>query len=102
MERRLKLQSEFENILGSRNVYYQPPASVKLLYPCIVYYKAGVRKYNANDGRYITTDQYEVTVIDRNPDSEIPNKILKRFPMCSFDRSFFSDNLNHSVFTLYY
>lgn len=102
MVNRLELQTEFETILGSRNVYFQPPTSVKLKYPCIVYSKSGVDKLNANDKGYRTINKYEVTVIDYDPDSEIYETILMHFPMCSFDRQFTSDNLNHWVLTLYY
>ena len=37
MANRLDLQALLEDLLGSRNVYYQPPESVKMNYPAIVY-----------------------------------------------------------------
>ena len=99
---RLELHEELCSILGSRNVYFQPPESVKLAYPCIVYYRSGVDKRNANNRVYAKTNRYEITVIDKNPDIEIADKLMDHFPMCSFDRRFTSDNLNHSILTLYY
>jgi len=33
MGTRLELQNLLENILGSRNVYFQPPENLKLNYP---------------------------------------------------------------------
>lgn len=102
MASRLKLHEELCEILGTRNVYFQPPESVHLVYPCIVYELSGVDKLNANNSSYKLTKQYELTVIDKNPDSELSDKILKRFRMCSFDRPFKSDKLNHWVHTLYY
>lgn len=44
---------------------------------------------------------YQVTVIDRNPDSLIPGKIAS-LPMCKFDRHYKAENLNHDVYNLYY
>ena len=102
MASRLKLHEELCEILGTRNVYFQPPASTKLKYPCVVYSKTGVNTSSANDRVYRSTNRYEITVIDLNPDSEIADKILKHFSMCSFDRGFTSDNLNHYALTLYY
>lgn len=102
MASRLKLHEELCVLLGSRSVYFQPPESVCLKYPCIVYSKSGVNKVNANDRYYLGTNEYEITVIDYDPDSTFSNEILNRFPMCSFDRMFTSDNLNHWVLTLYY
>lgn len=101
MGSRLELQANFEDILGSRNVYYQPPASVRMSYPAIVYSRKDIENVHANDSTYKQNHCYEVTVIDRDPDSEIVLAIAK-LPLCSFDRHFTSDNLNHDVFTLYY
>ena len=102
MASRLELHEEFCNILGSRNAYFQPPASIKLNYPCIVYSISSVNKQNANDKMYKSMNEYKVVVIDSDPDSEISNKIIAHFPMCRFDRAYTSDNLNHSALSLYY
>lgn len=101
MASRLKLQTELEIILGSRNVYFQPPESIRMIYPAIVYSRARIDNRHANDFVYKQNDAYEVIVIDRNPDSEIVRKISK-LPKCRFDRHYKADNLNHDVFTLYY
>lgn len=102
MADRLSLHTEFEIILDSKNVYFCPPESVKLKYPCIVYSLSGVNKENANDRMYKSVNEYEVTVIDRDPESVIHHRILAHFPMCRFDRPYVSENLHHSILTLYY
>lgn len=101
MATRVDLQNILEELLGSRNVYYQPPESIKMAYPAIVYSRKSIDNMHANDSVYKQNYAYEITVIDKNPDSEIVNKISK-LPTCRFDRHFKSDNLNHDVFTLYY
>ena len=101
MPSRLNLQTELETILGSRNVYFQPPSSVRMQYPAIVYSRKGIEKRSANDCAYRKLSSYEVILVDKNPDSKFVNKILD-LPYCSFDRHYESDNLNHDVFTLYY
>lgn len=102
MAKRLDLHQELCDILGSTNVYFQPPASVSMKYPCIKYSVSGIDVEYADDSNYKSIRQYTVTVIDRNPDSEIPDAILNHFRMCSFDRGYPADNLNHFVLTLYY
>lgn len=102
MASRLKLHEELCALLGSRNVYFQPPESKKLEYPCFVYEKAGVDTRAANNRNYTATNRYTITHIDRDSDSDIEYRVLAYFPMCSLDRSFSSDNLNHCIFTLYY
>lgn len=102
MARRLNLQNEFIQILGTQNVYFQPPASVKLKYPCIVYKIASRDTIKADDMSYAGYVRYEVTLICRDPDSEIPEKLLRHFRYISHVRNYPSDNLHHDVFTLYY
>lgn len=100
MASRLKLQEEFEKILGTNNVYFQPPT--RMSYPCIKYSLAGVDTTRADNSIYKSTNRYEVTVIDYDPDSTIHMKILNHFPMCGFDRPYVSNGLNHFVLTLYF
>lgn len=102
MGSRLDLHEEFCTLIDSRNVYYQPPESVKMNYPGIRYAKTSPNLKRANDEIYHQINRYEVTVIDYDPDSEIPDKILHHFQMCSIDRTYVADNLNHTVLTLYY
>ena len=101
MASRLELQSKFEDILGSRNVYFQPPSSVRMQYPAIVYSRKDIEGRFANDKIYRKLPCYEVILIDKNPDSEFIDKILD-LPYCSFDRHYEADNLNHDVFTIFY
>ena len=102
MASRLKLHEELCEILGSKNVYFQPPENIKLNYPCIVYSKSRPDLKRANDSIYKYTNCYSIIYMDTNPDSDIPDKILYHFPMCGFDRAYTSNNLNHNALTLYY
>lgn len=101
MANRLYLQTELEKLLGSRNVYFQSPASVKMRYPAIVYSIKSIDNIHANDTVYMQNKAYELILIDENPDSEFIDKI-SRLPACKFDRFYEKDNLNHYAFTLYY
>ena len=89
------------NVLGSRFVYFQPPASVNLTYPCIVYNLGGYRPSYANNNEYLMFKQYTLTYIDKDPDSDVLD-VIERLPYCRFDRPFIADNLNHYVFTIFY
>lgn len=101
MDRRLELQALLEEMLGSENVFYQPPEDLKLKYPAIVYSKSRIEKRAANDGGYKFDTRYELIVIDRLPDHPIIEELLK-LPYCSYDRNYKSDNLNHDVLSIYY
>lgn len=101
MNRRLELHQILVSILGSNNVYFQPPESIKINYPAIVYRRNSVAPKFADNELYSKMVRYSVTVIDGNPDSDIPNEIDK-LQLCSRNNSFQSDGLNHDVFTIYY
>jgi hypothetical protein len=99
MAQRLDLQELLETILGSENVYFQPPPGFMMSYPCIVYNRSNIRSTHADDVPYKHDNQYAITVIDADPDSIIPGKIAA-LSRCAFDRHFVSDNLNHDVFNI--
>lgn len=101
MERRLELHEKLCGILGSENVYFQPPETVKMQYPCIVYSRNRMNITWADDMPYDYRMGYTVTVIDSNPDSLIPTKLLS-FLHCSFDRHFTENQLNHDVYSIFY
>lgn len=101
MSSRIRLHSELVNILGSNNVYFQPPESIKMRYPAIVYSRSDINNRFANNDQYLQHVAYQVTVIDPNPDSDIVFRMSK-FPTANFIRHFTSDNLNHDVFTIFY
>jgi hypothetical protein len=101
MATRLDLQRRFEDILESKNVYYQPPESIKLKYPCIIYSLSDIYARNADDMHYSMQKAYTVTVISRDPDNTIAESILQ-FPRTRFDRRYVADNLYHDILTLYY
>lgn len=98
---RLELQNVLEALLGSENVYFQPPTSFRMKYPCIVYQRSDIAPIKADNSNYLKRKRYLVTVIDKDPDSDIPDRLID-LDYCNFDRHFVSDNLNHDVFTLYF
>lgn len=101
MATRADLQSLFEDILGTRNVYYQPPESIKLKYPCIIYTLSDIYTRNADDIHYSMHKSYTITVISRDPDNTIAEDVL-RLPRSRFDRRYVVDNLYHDILTIYH
>lgn len=99
MGSRLGLQDLLETLVD--NVYFQPPESLKLSYPCIVYSRSDMDTKFADDIPYAHSKQYQLIVIDKDPDSSIPVKVAL-LPMCTFDRHYTANNLNHDIFDLYY
>lgn len=99
MASRIELHNILVEILGTRNVYFQPPSSVLMKYPAIVYSRSDIKNISADNIQYLNEYEYQVTIIDTDPDSEIVEK-LARLPYCRFSRHYTSDNLNHDVFKI--
>lgn len=101
MTSRLDLHRELVGLLGSNQVYFQPPESIRMTYPAIVYKLSNVDIKYADDCKYKRMKRYDITLIDKNPDTKYVDDILD-LPYCKFDRYFIYDNLNHYMFTLFY
>lgn len=99
-QRSQELQAKFQELLGSRNVYYNPPESVRMNYDAIVFKRNSIDNKFANDSVYMQSYYYTVTTITDDPDAPIIDKISK-LPRCSFETSYIADNLYHNRFKLY-
>ena len=86
---------------AARHVFFQPPENLKIAYPCIIYTQTGRNVKYAGNSIYASKTQYNITVIDKTPDSTIP-KFVEQLPLCKYDRRFVTDNLYHDIFTIYY
>ena len=107
MSRRLELHTILCGLLGCPEqgdecrAYFQPPASVQMKYDCIRYRRVRIDPVHADNLHYQLHDRYQLTVIYKNPDSNLPREVAA-LPMCSHVNTYTADNLNHDVFNLYF
>ena len=101
MRPRLELHELLCGILGSRNVYFQPPGTTRMKYPAIRYAREDIMKTPADNLPYGLTAAYEIIVIDEDPDSKVVEAVAQ-LPQWRFIRHYAADRLNHDVFLLYY
>lgn len=99
MNKRLEFHNILCETLGSKNVYFQPPDNIKMQYPAIVYFRNDIPVQHADNRPYVLSVEYQVIVIDKNPDSDIVDKVAA-LPKCRYDRHYVADNLNHDSFTI--
>jgi len=99
MAPRLELQTLLETLCD--NVYFQTPESMRLVYPCIIYKRDWALTNFAENLPYKIVRRYQVTVVDQDPDSDIPQAVAE-LPMCIFDRHYTADDLNHDVYKLFF
>lgn len=108
-ERRLLLQAELETYFAddervsdpAEHVSFQPPEGTEIKYPHIVYSRDPAWKLFADNLRFTHRDKYQMTYIDRKPDSLVFDELEKR-PLSSHTASFVEDGLYHHVFDLYH
>lgn len=97
---RLEFHSLLTRILGSKFVYFQPPSKQKIYYPAIIYQRSPFDVQHADNHGYVVHDHYMVTHITKDPNSITP-KALASLPNCRQDQAFKSDEMYHTVFSIY-
>lgn len=102
MASRLELHEELCTLLGTRNVYFQPPDTLTMKYDAIRYSPIKLDVKRANNKMYHGVMGYQLITIERKPDSILFPKLLNHFSMITWERAYAKDNLNHNVYTLYY
>lgn len=100
MGTRLELHTELLKLAPV--AYYQPPSSIKMQYPCIVYHLSNIQTIHADNNAYKNFKSYLLTYICSLPDDDKVDEILNTFPYCRFDRHYVADNLHHYTFSLVY
>ena len=94
------LRSRIIEITGPKHVYLEPPS--RLQYPCVLIQlnsKSLNRADNVNN--YITHNRYQLMIISEEDMDVIVDELLG-LPYCSYDRSYATDNLNHTNLTIYF
>lgn len=102
MASRQKLHEELVYLLGNNNVYFQPPSSVTLKYPCIIYSLSRTDTARADNKNYIKTNEYHVKHIFKSLTNELKDQLLDNFQMISHDNRFIAEGLYNDDFTLFY
>jgi hypothetical protein len=100
MDRYLQLQALLNGIPGVK-AWFQEPSADQMKYPCIIFKLDGRDASHADNTPYRHMKRYQVTVMDRNPLSTIPDAVAN-LPQCTFERRFVADKLYHDVFNLYF
>lgn len=99
---RLRLHEEFKEKLGIKNRYFQPPETIKMSYPAVVYDLYRLNQRFADDKPYRKLPCYSVSIITKSADVDYIDTMLDSFRYCSLERVYVADNLQHYNFILYY
>ena len=98
---RSELQLILEEILGSNQVYFQPPSTVQMSYPCIIYTRDDIDIQHADNVPYKHKRRYLVTVVSMEPDNDIIDALIM-LPTAKYGRSYAKDYLNHDTVRLHF
>ena len=102
MKSRIELQEKLEKVLGSSNVYFQPPSNIKMKYPAFVYELSGEHVNKANNKRYIIYNKYTLTHIYQSVRNDLKEVIMNAFDFVEYDRRLVADGLYQDVYTIYW
>ena len=91
-----------QTVLAKDRVYFQPPSSHTMVYPCFRYKLSSGNTNFADNKSYLYADQYDVIYITRKADTEDIRKLIREeFTNCLFDRRYTIDGLHHDSFRIY-
>lgn len=104
MASRLELQRTLEEIKGDNKVYFQPPESFKLTYPCIIYKLSNGNTAHADNLPYNFRRRYQLRYVTKNPDDALVDVLAtnKLLPSIVMVNSYQADNLNQYIYDLYF
>lgn len=96
---RIELDAILRSTLGSDHVYYDPPESFKLKFPCIVYNDTGRSVMRADNGVYIKFRRYMLNYITKNADDPMVDTI-EELQYCRLRTPYTADNLFHHPYDI--
>lgn len=98
-------QSQIQVLLSGipevKAAYFQAPPATAMVYPCILYSLDTRESLHADNAPYRKTKRYQVTVMDRDPTSTIPDAV-QDLPLSSFERRYVVEGLYHDIFNIYF
>lgn len=98
---RVELDRILRSTLGTSNVYFDPPESFKLKYPCIVYSLSGRTENFADGSRYYDIKRYTMIYITKDADDPMVDT-LDELKYCRLSRPYTSDGLFHYAYDIYF
>lgn len=84
------------------NIYFQPPESIKLSFPCIIYGRGEIDAKYADDKMYVGKRAYNVQIISRDPECTLAETLMMNISGCKSTGLSVIDNLYHDNLTIYY
>ena len=100
-QKRVELDNILRTTLGSSNVYFDPPETIKLKYPCIIYSLEGNTDMYADNKTYYRYKRYSMIYITQNADDPMADT-LSDINFCKLVRYYTADNLYHYAFEIFY
>lgn len=100
-ERRLELHQKLAALLGSANVYHQPPENLALRFPAIIYERVDYDVEYADNIPYHATRKWQISVVSQEPSNPVVDSLME-WPTADFKTSYVVDRMRHDVVNIYY
>lgn len=94
---RLDLSAKLKTLC--QNVYFNPPSSLLMSYPAIVYTRRDIDAKSADNEIHVVTEIYQLTIISHDPDEPLVN-LVSRIPRTNYIRDYRAEGLNHTLFSI--
>lgn len=101
MKTRIEVQNLLEEVLGSKNVYFQAPPNTGMKYPCIVYRLNNFHRRDADNEAYILAGRWEIHHMYKSIKNDLTTEMLFAAPYITFDRRLVTDGVYNDYYTIY-
>ena len=100
MKTREEVHQILEDILGSKNVYFQEPPNTGMKYPAIVYSFNNFNRLDADDKPYILHGRYQVIHMYKSIRNDLKMKFISEIPYCYFERRMITDGIYNDYYEI--
>ena len=105
MEKQLKWEQIRDILYTIRDtVYYDPPTSIQMEYPCFRFVMNNTDSRYADNVHYINHKRWAITYITRDVEEidQVIKEVLDKFKYSTHETTYKAENLVHVVFNLYF
>ena len=100
MKSRIEIQNLLEEILGSKEVYFQAPPNTGMSYPCMIYDFEGFDTSFADNRPYLVSGQWTVHHMYKSIKNDLKERMVLEEPFFRWDRRIKSDGVYNDYYKI--
>lgn len=100
MADRKDFHKKLEQAFGCK-CYFQPPETLKLTYPCVVYAFERFDTRRANNLNYIINERYKISFLHKDADNGTVKQVMRKFEKIAHVQHYITNGVYNDVYFIY-